>query len=120
MTIVLYLIIGAAAGLLGSLMGVGGGILLMPIFLFILKMEAHRAVATSLTVVVITALSSTLNNTLTADKYVDWKLAIPIGIGAALAAWFGSDLMKSLSNQTLVRLFGVVLVAAGLRALFAK
>ncbi len=115
--IILYLLIGISAGLLGSLCGVGGGILLMPVFLFLLKMDPNKAVATSLSIVLITALSSTLNNSLSGDKVIDWKLVIPIGIGAAIASWFGADLMRQLSNQVIVKTFGVVLIIAGVRAL---
>ena len=112
-----YLSIGVAAGLLGSLCGVGGGILLMPVFLFLLKIDPNKAVATSLSIVLITAISSTLNNSLSSEKLIDWKIVLPIGIGAAVASWFGADLMKQLSNQTITKTFGVVLIIAGVRAL---
>jgi len=112
-----YLLIGISAGLVGSLCGVGGGILLMPVFLFLLKLDPNKAVATSLAIVLITAISSTLNNSLSSERLIDWKMVIPIGIGAAIAAWFGSDLMKQLSNQMIVKTFGVVLIIAGVRAL---
>lgn len=117
MSILLYLVIGLSAGLVGALCGVGGGIVLMPIFLFLLKMDPNKAVATSLCIVLITAVSSTMNNSLSGEKLIDWKIALPIGIGAALAAWFGSDLMRTLSNQAIVKIFGVVLIIAGVRAL---
>ena len=117
LAIFVYLLIGVSAGLVGSLCGVGGGILLMPVFLFVLKIDANHAVATSLAIVLITAISSTINNSRAEESLIDWKMVIPIGIGAALAAWFGSDLMKSLSNQAITKTFGVVLVIAGIRAL---
>ena len=117
MSILLYLIIGLCAGLVGALCGVGGGIVLMPIFLFLLKLDPNKAVATSLTVFLITAVASTLNNSLSQERLIDWKIAIPIGIGAAIASWFGADLMRQLSNQAIVKLFGIVLIIAGVRAL---
>jgi len=89
----------------------------MPVFLFLLKLDPNKAVATSLAIVLITAISSTLNNSLSSERLIDWKMVIPIGIGAAIAAWFGSDLMKQLSNQMIVKTFGVVLIIAGVRAL---
>jgi len=117
LAILVYLLIGVSAGLVGSLCGVGGGILLMPVFLFILKLDPNKAVATSLAIVLVTAIASTLNNSLSSEKLIDWKMVIPIGIGAAFAAWFGSDLMRQLSNQAIVKTFGVVLILAGIRAL---
>jgi uncharacterized membrane protein YfcA len=38
-----------------------------------------------------------------------------VGLASAVAAWFGSDLMRSLSNHTLTRIFGCVLVVFGVR-----
>jgi uncharacterized protein len=43
---------------------------------------------------------------------------LAVGLASALAAWFGSDLMRSLSNQTLTRIFGCVLVLFGVRMLW--
>lgn len=117
MNMLIYAGIGVLAGLVGALCGVGGGIVLMPIFLFFLKLDPNKAVATSLTVVLITALASTTNNALSGAKLIDWRLAIPIGVGAAIASWFGADLMRQLSNQAIVKLFGIVLIIAGVRAL---
>lgn len=116
-SVFIYLVIGLCAGLTGALCGVGGGIVLMPIFLFFLKLDPNKAVATSLSIVLITALASTLNNSFSGEKLIDWKIAIPIGIGAALASWFGADLMRNLSNQVIIKTFGVVLIIAGVRAL---
>ncbi|MFM1558477.1 MAG: TSUP family transporter, partial [Roseibacillus sp.] len=56
--------IGLAAGLVGALCGVGGGILMVPAFVLALKMKQQHAVATSLAIVVVTAFSGTLNHTL--------------------------------------------------------
>ncbi len=117
MTIVLYIFIGLCAGLVGALCGVGGGIVLMPVFLFCLKLDPNKAVATSLCIVLITAVASTLNNSMSGERLIDWKIAIPIGIGAAVASWFGADLMRQLSNQAIIKIFGVILIVAGVRAL---
>ncbi|MGE9266573.1 MAG: sulfite exporter TauE/SafE family protein [Verrucomicrobiales bacterium] len=110
-------LVGIAAGLLGALCGVGGGILLVPAFTAILGLSQKQAVATSLAVIIITASASTLNNGLNSEKLIDWRLVALTGLGAALASWFGSDLMRSLSNQHLTRLFAIVLIIAGTRML---
>ena len=117
MSFLIALLVGGTAGLVGALCGVGGGIVLMPVFLFFYKLDPNKAVATSLSVVLVTALSSTLSNSLSGDKLVDWKLALPLALGAALASWFGADLMRQLSNQVIIKLFGVILILAGARAL---
>ena len=114
--ILLSVAIGLVAGLLGALCGVGGGIVLVPAFVTFLGFEQQRAVATSLGIIVITALSATMNN-VRQGGLIDWKIVAVVGIASAIAAWFGTDLMRSLSNQTLTRTFGVVLVIFGARML---
>lgn len=114
--ILIAIAIGLVAGLLGALCGVGGGIVLVPAFVAFLGFEQKRAVATSLAVIIITALAATASNT-RAGNLIDWKIVAAVGLASALTAWFGSDLMRSLSNQTLTRTFGVVLVLFGARML---
>jgi uncharacterized membrane protein YfcA len=114
--ILLSIAIGLVAGLLGALCGVGGGIVLVPAFVTFLGFEQKQAVATSLAVIIVTALAATLNNA-RAGNLIDWKIVAAVGIASALTAWFGSDLMKALSNQTLTRVFGIVLVLFGARML---
>ncbi|MGJ8642972.1 MAG: sulfite exporter TauE/SafE family protein [Luteolibacter sp.] len=114
--ILLSVAIGLVAGLLGALCGVGGGIVMVPAFVSILGFGQKQAVATSLAIIIVTALSSTINNA-RAGNLIDWKIVAAVGIASALTAWFGSDLMRSLSNQTLTRTFGVVLVVFGARML---
>ena len=111
--------IGLAAGLLGALCGVGGGILMVPAFVSILGFQQKKAVATSLAVIVIIALISTLNNS-RQDNLIDWKVVALTAVAASLAAWFGTDLMHKLSNQHLTKLFGVVLLIFGAKMLIGK
>jgi uncharacterized membrane protein YfcA len=118
MKLVLFAIVtGLAAGLLGALCGVGGGIVMVPAFVALLGLEHKQAVATSMAVIVVTAITATLNNS-RANNLIDWKIVLIVGLASAVAAWFGSDLMRSLGNQTLTRIFGVLLVVFGLRMLW--
>ena len=114
--ILIAIAIGLVAGLLGALCGVGGGIVMVPAFVAFLGLGQKEAVATSLAVIIVTALAATANNT-RAGNLIDWKIVAAVGLASALTAWFGSDLMRSLSNQTLTRTFGVVLVLFGARML---
>ncbi|RYD39237.1 MAG: hypothetical protein EOP85_16315, partial [Verrucomicrobiaceae bacterium] len=49
---------------------------------------------------------------------IDWRVVATVGLASALAAWFGSDLMRTMSNHTLTRIFGCVLVLFGVRMLW--
>lgn len=110
-------IIGLVAGLLGALCGVGGGLVMVPAFVLALGIEHKQAVATSMAVIIVTALAATANNSRVVGL-IDWRIVLTVGLASAVAAWFGSDLMRTLSNQTLTRIFGCVLVVFGVRMLW--
>ena len=93
---------------------------MVPIFAVLLGMDQKPAVATSLAVVVVTASIGTLNHVVKKSDLIDWKLVAFTAIGAAIAAWFGTDLMRTMSNQVLSKGFGVLLVLVGARMLFLK
>ena len=114
--ILLSVFIGLVAGLLGALCGVGGGIVLVPAFVTLFGFKQQEAIATSLAVIIVTSLSATVNSA-RSGNLIDWKIVAVVGVASAIAAWFGTDLMRSMSNQTLTRIFGVVLVVFGARML---
>ncbi len=116
--LIISLLVGLSAGLIGALCGVGGGIVMVPAFVSLLGMPQKTAVATSMAIIVVTAIVATANNARTHDL-INWKVVALCAIGASLASWFGTDYMKSLSNETLQRIFGVVLIAFGIKALIA-
>jgi len=113
----LAILIGLAAGLLGALCGVGGGIVMVPAFVAALGLAHKQAVATSMAVIIITAIAATANNA-RHKELIDWRIVVIVGLASAVAAWLGSDLMRSLSNQMLTRIFGVLLVLTGIRMLW--
>ncbi len=112
------LAIGVTAGLAGALLGVGGGIIMVPAFTLILGMGQKEAVATSLAIVVVTAVIGTSNHIWNKTELIDWKLVGLAALGAAVAAWFGSDLMRKMSHQHLTQIFGVILVLVGIKMLW--
>jgi uncharacterized membrane protein YfcA len=111
------ILIGLVAGLLGALCGVGGGLVMVPAFVLALGIEHKQAVATSMAVIIVTAIAATANNS-RVDGLINWKIVLAVGLASAVAAWFGSDLMRSLSNHTLTRIFGCGLVLFGVRMLW--
>ena len=120
-TLVVATFIGLTAGLLGALCGVGGGIVMVPAFVTALGFDQKKAVATSLAVIVVVALVSTVNTSLRkGESIIDWRVVALTAVAAALAAWFGTDLMHKLSNQHLTRMFGIVLLVFGAKMLLGK
>lgn len=94
---------------------------MVPAFVTALGFDQKKAVATSLAVIVIVSLVATLNTSLRKEEsLIDWRVVALAAAAAALAAWFGTDLMHKLSNQYLTRLFGVVLLVFGIKMLLNK
>ena len=118
MNIFIGAFIGAVSGVVAALCGVGGGIVMVPAFVFLLKTEQKTAAATSLAAMILTAISATAKNQ--SNGFIDWKIAIPCSLAGALVAWFAADLLKALSNQTLTKGFAVLLIVAGVRMLWQK
>ncbi len=116
--VVIALLIGVVSGVVAALCGVGGGIVMVPFFVLLLGMPQKTAVGTSLAAIVLTALFASARNH--ANHFIDWRIAIASGVAGAVVAWFAADALRYLSNQTLTRIFAVLLIAVGIRMLFQK
>lgn len=114
-TLLTCLGIGVVSGVIAALCGVGGGVVMVPAFVFFLALPHKTAVATSLAIIIPTALMATTQNA--RNGFVDWKVALVTALSASLFAYFGAGWLKALSNETLTRVFGTVLVVFGLRML---
>ena len=118
MNLLIPFLIGSVGGLIAALCGVGGGIVMVPAFVFALGFDQKHAIATSLAVIIPTAIVATAQNA--RGNLIDWKIFLITTAGAVLVAFFAADWMKSMSNLTLTRIFAVVLIASGVRMLFVK
>lgn len=115
--VILAVIIGAIAALLGSLIGVGGGIIMVPAFKA-MGLTMQQAISTSLAVMVVTAAVSSFRYA--QAGFVNWSVAGAAAAAALVAAYFGTELMKTLSSQQLKSLFGVFLIAVGAYMVFIE
>jgi len=114
-TILACLAIGIVSGAVAALCGVGGGVVMVPAFVFFLKLPHKTAVATSLAIIIPTALMATTQNA--KHGFVEWKVAAITAVSASIFAYFGAGWLKSMSNETLTRIFGIILVVFGTRML---
>jgi uncharacterized membrane protein YfcA len=105
--------IGLVAGFLSGLLGVGGGIVLVPLMVSLLHYDQHTAHATSLAAIFIIALAGAITFALSGE--VDLPLAIALGVGGVVGSTLGATTMKQASTRTLQIAFTVLLVAAGVR-----
>ncbi len=111
MTIALAIAIGAAAGVLAGLFGVGGGVLFVPALL-ILGLSQHQAEATSLLAIVPVVLVGSWRQ----NRYgnVRWVSVWKLGLGSLAGVVGGGLLAEHLAPGSLQRLFGVLMIVIAL------
>jgi uncharacterized protein len=108
--------VGAAAGLLSGLFGVGGGVLLVPGLVLVLGMGQRLAHGTSLAAIVPIAVAGVVGYALAGE--VDWPAAVFLAVGAAgVGAPIGTHLLHVLPTRVLALTFAVLLVATAARLL---
>lgn len=109
MTYVLAVVLGAVAGVLSGMFGVGGGILFVPTLTWLGLSQRHAAATSLLAIIPTVAMGVWRQN-----RYgnVRWRSAAVIGIAAAGAAFGGAQLAQVVSESLLRKLFGCVLVAS--------
>jgi hypothetical protein len=100
-------IIGVSAGLLSGLLGVGGGILMVPLFVSWARLELKSALGTSLACVGILAVPGIITHQLLGD--IDWAFALPLCIGVIPGARVGAHLTIRSSDRALRLSVAVVL-----------
>jgi len=121
--IVLYLATGSIAGMLAGLLGVGGGLFIVPVLLFLLPVAGIESeqlmticVATSLCTIVITSLSSVLAHH--KHRAIIWPVFWRFVPGISLGALLGAIIADQVSQQLLKSLFGISVVLIAFKMLF--
>jgi uncharacterized protein len=108
-------LIGLVAGFFSALFGVGGGIVIVPLLLLLVRLEIRSASATSLAAIGITATAGVI--TYVVHGEVEPVYALLVGVPAALGAAGGATLQQRVPVRTLSLLFAALLVAIAVRML---
>ena len=114
--VILLIVIGLASGMLSGLVGVGGGIIIVPALVFFLGFSQHQAQGTSLGLLLlpvgILAVMNYYNK-----GYIDIKVVLIMSIAFVAGGWAGSKLSLALPEITIKRIFEIVLFYAAFRML---
>lgn len=106
------LLIGLATGMFGGLLGLGGGVIMIPLMVAILGFTQHQAHGTSLVALVFTGLSGAISYAVSGS--VDWRAALLIAATAVLTARLGARYSAGVSEWKLKRFFGIFLLFVGI------
>lgn len=113
-----YMVTGLLAGMFSALLGVGGGIILLPAMTLLFKVDMHRAAGTSLAVILPIALIGIWRHNSLGN--VDARMAVLLGAGGAVGALIGAALADALPEPVLRRLFGALMLVMALRLLAGR
>ncbi|WP_328186697.1 sulfite exporter TauE/SafE family protein [Marinobacter sp. OP 3.4] len=118
----LYLALGALAGTLAGLFGIGGGLVIVPVLIFSFGLQgispeiaAHLAVGTSLATIVFTSISSIRSHH--QKGAVRWELFRPMVVGIVVGAALGAWTASLLSGEALELIIGVFVILVALKML---
>ena len=113
------LLIGVGAGILAGMVGVGGGLIVVPALVYVFKMDQHTAQGTSLAVLLPpTGLFAFLQYY--KAGHVNVALAIMIAVGVLVGGYFGGSWAQQLSGPTLRKTFAVFMALAAVKMFFQK
>jgi uncharacterized protein len=108
--------IGLGIGFLGSMMGIGGGFLLVPALIYLLRVSTSVVIGTSSLQTLITMLLTLVFHAIT-NASVDVVLALLLMIGGVIGAQFGARTSLTMKGEELRFLLGLVVLAVGIRFL---
>jgi uncharacterized membrane protein YfcA len=106
--------IGFAVGLLGALVGVGGGFMMIPALIYLMRVPTTVAIGTSLLLVLVTNLFATVLHAVE-NRTVDVVLALTLMIGGVIGAQFGARAGQAMRAEQLRLLLALLVLAVGVR-----
>lgn len=122
-SLIMYLVVGAVAGVLAGLFGIGGGTVIVPAVLFGLAAQGvspdlapHIAVATSLATIVFTSLSSIRSHHMLGA--VQWPVVKLMAIGIVIGTALGAVVSTAIPGQVLLQIIGVFMALVGIQMFF--
>lgn len=114
--IIQLLLLGLITGFLSGLLGIGGGVVMIPALIMVAKLSIREAMGISLLAIIPTALVGFLKSY--SAGFVDIRTSLIIASTSVIGAYLGSTVMGMLSTRSLRTIFGVFLIVIGLNILF--
>ena len=117
-TVLILLFVGLIAGMLSGLIGIGGGIIIVPMLLYV-GLTQQQAQGTSLAVMLPPIAFLAVLNYHKAGQ-IEWKHAIIIAVFFVIGSYYGSKIAINIDQKTLRKIFGVVLLIIAGKMLTTK
>jgi uncharacterized membrane protein YfcA len=114
-----YVLLGLVAGVFSGLVGIGGGIIIVPALVILFGMSQHTAQGTTIAMLVL-PVGIVAAWTYYKEGHVAIAAAALIGLGFLAGSGFGAKFAQSISPPVLEKIFGGVLVAVGLKMILGR
>jgi len=116
-TVLIIIMVGVAAGMLSGLVGVGGGIIIVPALVFFIGFSQKTAQGTSLALIMFpVGILGVLQYY--KQGHVDYRVVAILAIGFLAGSYFGSKIALSLPQETVKKIFAVLMIIIAVKMLF--
>jgi uncharacterized membrane protein YfcA len=117
-TIVYLVLIGLAAGFLGGMIGIGGGVLIVPALILLLGLSQHQSQGISLAMMIFpVGILGVINYY--KKGFVDFRYAGLLAVGFFVGSYIGSKFSLSLPQELVKKIFAVVMILLALKLLLS-
>ena len=113
---IIMVIVGLLAGVICGLFGTGGGKILVPAFVYILKIEPKRARATSLCCMLVMVITSSIFYY--RSNYINWQAGLLCAIGGIFGGYIGAKILKKIPDYILKIVFICFLIYVSYNMIF--
>jgi len=118
-TVLILLAVGLLAGFLSGMVGIGGGIIIVPVLVYFLGFTQHQAQGTTLFMFLLPiGILGVMNYH--KQGYVDFTTAFIICVTFVFGSYFGSKLAISLDQKMIKQIFGAIIILLGIKMLMGK
>lgn len=113
---IFLILTGVLTGVINGFFGGGGGMVLVPLLIAVLRLQQKTAHATALAVILPISVISAI--TYLFGGKVEWGLVLLVSIGASLGGVLGAFFLKKINNGALNKIFALLMIVAGAKMLF--
>ena len=118
-TFIVLIIIGLLAGMLSGFVGVGGGLLMIPLLMIFLGLSQLEAQGTAI-VAMLPPIGILAAINYFKSGYVKWEYAVVIALTFVIGGYFGSKISLNINQDIVRKIFGVVMLFAAIKLIFTK
>ena len=118
-TFIVLIIIGLLAGMLSGFVGVGGGLVMIPLLMMFLALSQLEAQGTAI-VAMLPPIGILAAINYFKSGYVKWEYAVIIALTFVVGGYFGSKISLNLNPEIVKKIFGIVMLFAAIKLIFTK